>query len=142
MEGRLVYLPSTPKQERVMTEIETQHLATVIDRHTGDMTGKVVAITGTTSGTGYVCARELAKLGARVLLLNRESERSKNALESLRASVPGGQFESIQPRDARSQSPEGHTRSPRTVNTCRSMAGFPMSGSPHGPEHRPQDRPS
>ena len=59
-----------------MTTIETKHLDTVIANHTQDMTGRVVAITGTTSGTGYVCARELAKLGATVLLLNRRSERS------------------------------------------------------------------
>ncbi len=51
-----------------MTNIQTLHLGSVIEKHTRDMSGKVVAITGTTSGTGYVCARELAKLGARVLL--------------------------------------------------------------------------
>ncbi|MEM7437704.1 MAG: dehydrogenase, partial [Myxococcota bacterium] len=59
-----------------MSDVQTQHLKSVIDSHTQDMTGKVVAITGTTSGTGYICARELAKLGAQVLLLNRESARS------------------------------------------------------------------
>ena len=46
------------------TPIKTLHLDTVIDNHTQDMTGKVVLITGTTSGTGYVCAREMARLGA------------------------------------------------------------------------------
>ena len=61
--------------------IETKQLTTVIQNHTQDMSGKVVAITGTTSGTGYFCARELAKLGATVLLLNRESERSAHALK-------------------------------------------------------------
>lgn len=75
--------------------IETKHLASVVANHTQDMTGKVVAITGTTSGTGYVCARELAKLGATVLLLNRESERSRAALEKLQGEVPGGKLESI-----------------------------------------------
>lgn len=78
-----------------MTTIETQHLDTVIANHTQDMTGRVVAITGTTSGTGYICARELAKLGATVLLLNRPSERSAAALERLRSEVPDGTFEAI-----------------------------------------------
>lgn len=78
-----------------MANIETKHLGTLIERHTQDMTGKVVAITGTTSGTGYVCARELAKLGAQVLLLNRQSERSGAALTRLRAEVPAGKFEAI-----------------------------------------------
>ena len=49
-----------------MAAIETKHLGSLIEKHTRDMTGKVGAITGTTSGTGHVCARELAKLGARV----------------------------------------------------------------------------
>ena len=75
--------------------IETKHLKSVIDNHTSDMSAKVVAITGTTSGTGYVCARELAKLGARVLLLNRASERANSALERLQAEVPNGRFEAI-----------------------------------------------
>lgn len=75
--------------------IETKHLQTVIDQHTQDMAGKVVAITGTTSGTGYVCAREMAKLGASVVLLNRESERSTRALAQLQAAVPGAEFVAI-----------------------------------------------
>ncbi|MEO0325820.1 MAG: SDR family NAD(P)-dependent oxidoreductase [Myxococcota bacterium] len=75
--------------------IDTKFLQTVLDQHTRDMTGLVVAITGTTSGTGYVCARELARLGARVLVLNRESARSAAALARLREEVPGAQFEPV-----------------------------------------------
>ncbi|MCA9583582.1 MAG: SDR family NAD(P)-dependent oxidoreductase, partial [Myxococcales bacterium] len=59
------------------------------------MSGKGVAITGTTSGTGYVCARELGKLGATVLLLNRASERAERSLNDLRHAVPGGKFEAV-----------------------------------------------
>ena len=75
--------------------METLHLNTVLQHHTRDMSGQTVAVTGTTSGTGYVCARELAKLGARVLLLNRASGRAEAALSKLREAVPEGQFESI-----------------------------------------------
>lgn len=78
-----------------MTQITTQHLDTVINNHSQDMTGKVVAITGTTSGTGFVCAREIARKGATVLLLNRESDRSKNALKQLNEAVPEANFEAI-----------------------------------------------
>ncbi len=78
-----------------MTQPETKYLNDLIDQHTQDMTGKIVAVTGTTSGTGYVCARELAKLGATVLLLNRPSERSDHALARLRAEVSDGKFQSI-----------------------------------------------
>ena len=76
-------------------QIETIHLNDVIEKHGQDMTGKVAAVTGTTSGTGYVCARELAKKGATVVLLNRESERSANAFNQLVSEVPGGKFEAV-----------------------------------------------
>lgn len=78
-----------------MSEIETQHLSTVIDQHTQDMSGRIVAVTGTTSGTGYVCARELGKLGATVLLLNRDSERATAALARLREEAPQAKFEPV-----------------------------------------------
>jgi NAD(P)-dependent dehydrogenase (short-subunit alcohol dehydrogenase family) len=73
----------------------TIHLDAVIENHSHDMTNKVVAITGTTSGTGYVCAREVAKKGAAVILLNRESERSKQSYNQLLQEVPEGKFDPI-----------------------------------------------
>lgn len=59
------------------------------------MSGRIAAVTGTTSGTGYVCARELARLGATVILLNRGSERATASLEKLRGEVPGGKFDAV-----------------------------------------------
>jgi len=53
------------------------------------MEGKVVAITGCTSGTGFVCARDCARLGATVLMLNRNSERATAALEAVKVAAPG-----------------------------------------------------
>lgn len=76
--------------------IQTKHLDEVILNHTRDMTGMTVAITGTTSGTGYVCAREMAKLGAEVILLNRKSERSESSLSQLKDAVPFGTFASVE----------------------------------------------
>ncbi len=67
----------------------------MIESHGQDLSGKLTAITGTTTGTGYVCARELAKKGAKVILLNRESARSKEGLENLKKEVPGGEFIAI-----------------------------------------------
>jgi len=47
--------------------------------------GKTVAITGTTSGTGYIVARTAARKNAdNILLLNRPSERAKKAAENLK----------------------------------------------------------
>lgn len=57
--------------------------------------GRTVAITGTTSGTGFVAARTAAELGARVLLLNRESTRASSSLDALRSAVPQGDFEPV-----------------------------------------------
>ncbi len=76
-------------------QIQTQHLEDVVKNHGQNMTNKVVAITGTTSGTGFVCARELAKKGATVILLNRKSERSQSALQRLKESVPEAKFDAI-----------------------------------------------
>lgn len=75
--------------------IETVHLNTVLTDHTTDQTGRIAAVTGTTSGTGYVCARELARLGARVFLLNRTSSRADAALMRLQQEVPDGDFVAV-----------------------------------------------
>jgi NAD(P)-dependent dehydrogenase (short-subunit alcohol dehydrogenase family) len=75
--------------------IETKHLQDVLNNHGQDMSNKVVAITGTTSGTGFYCARELAKLGATVILLNRNSERAQSALDKLQAAVPRATFDAV-----------------------------------------------
>jgi len=46
--------------------------------------GKTYVITGATSGTGYQTARILLSKGARVVMLNRNSEKSEATQESLR----------------------------------------------------------
>ena len=76
-------------------QMDTHHLENVIKNHAQDMSNKIVAITGTTSGTGYVCARELSKKGATVILLNRDSERSRQSYSQLLKSVPEGKFDPI-----------------------------------------------
>jgi NAD(P)-dependent dehydrogenase (short-subunit alcohol dehydrogenase family) len=78
-----------------MSQPETKFLKEVIEKHTRPMHGRVVAITGTTTGTGYICARELARLGATVLLLNRESDRAVSSLAQLQTEVPEGKFEAV-----------------------------------------------
>lgn len=75
--------------------VQTLHLDKVLSDHTQDMNGKIVAITGTTSGTGFVCAREVAKKGATVVLLNRSSKRAEDALKQLQEAVPGANFDWI-----------------------------------------------
>mmetsp|Transcript_28953 Transcript_28953/g.67094 ORF Transcript_28953/g.67094 Transcript_28953/m.67094 type:complete len:356 (-) Transcript_28953:332-1399(-) len=48
------------------------------------MKGKVVAVTGCTSGTGKIFATVCAQKGAKVVLLNRESARADEALASIK----------------------------------------------------------
>ena len=52
------------------------------------MSKKVVAITGTTSGMGFIAARTCAEKGASLVLLNRQSERSASALKKLKEEFP------------------------------------------------------
>jgi NAD(P)-dependent dehydrogenase (short-subunit alcohol dehydrogenase family) len=77
------------------SQIPSKYLDQVLENHTQDMTGKVVVITGTTSGTGYVCAKEVAKKGATVVLLNRKSERAEKALNRLKTDYPEGKFDPV-----------------------------------------------
>jgi len=95
-------------------KVPTLHLEKIIKNHSQDMTGKVVAITGTTSGTGFVCAREVAKKGATVILLNRDSQRAEKALEQLRKDVPKATFDWI-PCDL--QNFEGVRKAMKTIQS-------------------------
>lgn len=59
------------------------------------LAGMTVAITGTTSGTGYIAAVACAKKGAEVIVLNRESGRLAESLEKMRKEANGGKISSI-----------------------------------------------
>merc|ERR1719356_1466427 len=60
-----------------------------------DVSGKVFAITGTTSGTGFAAAECVARRNGEVILLNRPSSRSVASLKKLRELVPDGKFVAI-----------------------------------------------
>ena len=59
------------------------------------MENKTVAITGTTSGLGFYAAESVAKLGAKVLLLNRPSTRAESSLNLLRQNCANGNFHRV-----------------------------------------------
>lgn len=48
------------------------------------MENKIVMVTGATNGIGYVTARELARLGAEVVVVSRSAERCRAAVEKIR----------------------------------------------------------
>lgn len=52
--------------------------------------GKTYAITGTTSGTGFVLAKQVVRTGGKVIALNRPSERAERALELLQTLCEDG----------------------------------------------------
>lgn len=60
------------------------------------LAGKTVAITGTTSGTGYVAARTSLELGATVLLLNRASSRASDSLQALTGAFPSASLHAVE----------------------------------------------
>ena len=58
--------------------------------------GKTIAITGTTSGTGFIAAKTVAEKGARILLLNRKTDRSNKSYDLLKVLYPKGDFADIE----------------------------------------------
>ena len=59
------------------------------------MENKSVAITGTTSGLGFYAAESVAKLGARVLLLNRPSDRAETSYALLNDNCSNGDLHKV-----------------------------------------------
>jgi retinol dehydrogenase-12 len=57
------------------------------------MQGKVCLLTGATSGIGLVTARELARQGARVLLVGRDPAKSARTVEQIRAQTGNREVE-------------------------------------------------
>ena len=55
----------------------------------GALRGKVAAVTGATSGLGLATAEGLLRLGAEVLLVGRNSEKTEGVARDLRARLPG-----------------------------------------------------
>ena len=60
-----------------------------IDKNTADLHGKTVAVTGSTGGLGKELCSHLASLGASLILLDRNAERSEAHAADLRQRFPG-----------------------------------------------------
>lgn len=66
------------------------------ENNTKDLTGKVVAITGSTGGLGEQVCFHLASLGANFIFLNRNLDKSKSLEEKIREKFSSCQIEHIQ----------------------------------------------
>jgi NAD(P)-dependent dehydrogenase (short-subunit alcohol dehydrogenase family) len=62
---------------------------TVMSREAPNMRGKVIVITGATSGIGQVAAQKLAGMGARIVLVARDKARGEATLSLLRSQSAG-----------------------------------------------------
>jgi meso-butanediol dehydrogenase/(S,S)-butanediol dehydrogenase/diacetyl reductase len=62
--------------------------------------GKVVLVTGSTTGIGEACARVFAESGAAVMVSGRDEPRGRNVLEALRAAGGTAEFAAVDLRAA------------------------------------------
>ena len=59
------------------------------------LTGKRALVTGSTAGIGYAAAEALAREGAQVIVNGRTAPRVADAVERLKAAVPGAQVQGV-----------------------------------------------
>eukprot|EP00960_Hanusia_phi_P059264 764116-Hanusia_phi.AAC.2 len=101
------------------------------------LSGKVIAITGCTTGTGFVAARSCAKKGATVLMLNRKSERSEAALKQIKEEFPEADVVWIECdlqsfKSVRSAAEEVKKKYPGGIDVLCNNAGMMMMDSRTG----------
>lgn len=75
-------------------EIPSKHFA-AFSANLPSLAGKTIAVTGSTTGTGFIAALTCASKGAHVVLLNRPSERVTAAMKQIQEKVPGCTLTSI-----------------------------------------------
>jgi NAD(P)-dependent dehydrogenase (short-subunit alcohol dehydrogenase family) len=61
----------------------------------GHLAGKIILVTGATSGIGYITARELSRQGAQVILVGRDPLRTGSAVDSIRSETGNSQVSSM-----------------------------------------------
>jgi NAD(P)-dependent dehydrogenase (short-subunit alcohol dehydrogenase family) len=62
---------------------------------TNNFEGKTAIITGGTNGIGFITARELARMGAQVIIISRNKEKCQSAAEQIKKTTGNNNVESI-----------------------------------------------
>ncbi|MBU2560634.1 SDR family NAD(P)-dependent oxidoreductase [archaeon] len=68
-------------------------------RHTEDMTGKNIVITGATAGVGKETAKSLAKMGANIYFATRNPDKTRDTIAEIRAGLTNGSVLEHKPLD-------------------------------------------
>src|SRR5579862_4763952 len=100
-----------------------------------DMQGKVVVITGATSGIGQVAAESLAGMGARIVQVARDRKRGQEAVERLRKAGPNANHtihyaDLLQLSEMKRVAAEIATAEPR-IDVLMNNAGAQFGGPRH-----------
>lgn len=82
----LIEAPIVTSSTRVGYEVR-RRLAGWTPLDVYDLTGRVIVITGATSGLGYAAADQLARCGATLAIVGRTAERSERAVAELTAAT-------------------------------------------------------
>ncbi len=115
----------------VVSKTEFSAASTTHDVLAGiDLKGMRAVVTGATSGIGMEAARSLAQAGAGVTITARSRAKADEALASLRARVPGAEFDSVllelselkQVREAAAELLSLHGRIDMLINNAGIMA--------------------
>ena len=86
--GRRLTCPSVETTNSAKLAIVAIKRGQLMPVSTVSIQGRVVVITGATSGIGQVAAESLAKAGARIVLVARDKARAESTLSTLRAVAP------------------------------------------------------
>jgi len=62
---------------------------------TTSLNGKTAIVTGGTNGIGFITARELAQMGAQVVIISRSQEKCQSAIEQIKKTTGNNNIESI-----------------------------------------------
>ncbi|MBV9652989.1 MAG: SDR family oxidoreductase [Acetobacteraceae bacterium] len=105
----------------------------------GELSGKVVAITGAASGIGFECARSCVGAGARVVLVDYAAEKLEKACAELGREASGVVVNLLDPKSVAGMMPQILEQAGR-LDAFHANAGSYVGGEVHGGDPDAWDR--